>query len=49
MKYAIWRHENALGNSAEDTINIAKQIIRNNDEDPHIFVETDFQRCFIIT
>jgi len=48
MKYAIWRHENALGNSAEHTINIAKHIKRINDKDPHIYVETDFQRCFAL-
>ena len=48
MKYAIWRHENALGNSAEHCINIAKEIKRSGDTDPHIYVELDFQRCFAL-
>jgi len=44
MKYGIWRHENALGNSAEHTIALAKHIERIQDEDPIIYVEKDFQK-----
>ncbi len=46
MKYAIWRHENALGNSAEHTIGLCKHLIRVGDKDPTVYVETDFQKAF---
>tara|TARA_R110000803_G_scaffold209367_1_gene278877 strand:- start:640 stop:1512 length:873 start_codon:yes stop_codon:yes gene_type:complete len=48
MKYAIWRHENALGNSAEHTVGLSKHLYRTNDEDPQVFVETEFQRDFAL-
>ena len=43
MKYAIWRHENALGNSAEQVVNLSAFIRDNKDTDPIIYVETEFQ------
>jgi len=46
MKYGIWRHENALGNSAEHTIGLAKQLKRSGDKDAHIFVEKHFQKAY---
>ena len=48
MKYGIWRHENALGNSAEHTVGLAKHIARVKDKDPIVFVETDFQKDFVL-
>ena len=44
MKYAIWRHENALGNSAEQTVGLARYIKEVNDENPEVWVEMDFQK-----
>ena len=46
MKYGIWRHENALGNSAEHTFGLAKHLKRTGDNDAHIFVEKPFQKAF---
>lgn len=43
MKYGIWRHENALGNSAEQVVNLSSFIIKNKDRNPIIYVETEFQ------
>ena len=43
MKYGIWRHENALGNSAEQVVNLSAFIRDNNDQNPIIYVETEFQ------
>ena len=48
MKYAIWRHENALGNSAEQVVNLSAFIKDNKDEDPIIYVETEFQFCMAL-
>lgn len=48
MKYGIWRHENALGNSAEQTVNLNDFIIKSGDDDPHIYVETEFQKDFAL-
>lgn len=48
MKYAIWRHENSLGNSAEQVIGLYKELIRNQDNNINIYVEHDFQRCFAL-
>lgn len=48
MKYAIWRHENSLGNSAEHTIGLYKHLLRTKDSDPIIYVEHDFQRDFAL-
>jgi len=46
VKYGIWRHENALGNSAEHTVGLAKYLKENNDNNPEIYVETEFQKAF---
>jgi hypothetical protein len=43
VKYGIWRHENALGNSAEQVVNLSAFIRDNNDQNPIIYVETEFQ------
>ena len=43
MKYGIWRHENALGNSAEQVVNLSAFIKEKNDSNPIIFVEKEFQ------
>lgn len=43
MKYGIWRHENALGNSAEQVVNLSAFIKEKNDPKPIIFVEKEFQ------
>lgn len=48
MKYGIWRHENALGNSAEQTVNLANFIFDNNDTEPEMYVETPFQKDFCL-
>ena len=48
MKYAIWRHENSLGNSAEHTIGLHKHLLRTKDSNPIIYVEHDFQRDFAL-
>lgn len=49
MKYAIWRHENALGNSAEHAYGLAKHLVRNNEvETCEIYCETEFQRAFAL-
>jgi len=48
MKYAIWRHENALGNSGEHTVGLAKHLARVQDAQPEIYVETEFQKCFAL-
>lgn len=48
MKYGIWRHENAIGNSVENTIGLAKQLKRSGDTEPEIYVEHDFQKCFAL-
>ena len=45
-KYVIWRHENALGNSAEHCINLSNLIQENNDYNCKIYVEKDFQKYF---
>lgn len=47
-KYGIYRHENALGNSAEQTVNLCQFIQKNNDSKPIIYVETEFQRDFTL-
>lgn len=48
MKYGIWRHENALGNSAEQIVNLSDFIQKNGDTNPIIFVETHFQKDFAL-
>ena len=46
MKFAIWRHENSLGNSAEHTYGLYKHLLRNDIKNAEIYVEKDFQKCF---
>jgi putative glycosyltransferase (TIGR04372 family) len=46
MKYGIWRHEDALGNSAEQCVNLSNFIQKNNDTQPKIYVESLFQKYF---
>lgn len=46
MKYGIWRHEDALGNSAEQCVNLSNFIQKNKDTDPKIYVESSFQKYF---
>jgi putative glycosyltransferase (TIGR04372 family) len=46
MKYGIWRHENALGNSAEQTVCLSRVIQNTGDSAPKIYVETEFQKYF---
>lgn len=48
MKYGIWRHENALGNSAEHTYGLYKHLLRTGDNNPIIYVENDFQKYFAL-
>jgi len=48
MKYAIWRHENALGNSAEQVVNLSAFIRDNKDENPIVYVETEFQFYMVL-
>lgn len=48
MKYLIWRHENALGNSAEQTVGLAKYLYKNPDDNIRIFVENPFQYFFAL-
>jgi putative glycosyltransferase (TIGR04372 family) len=48
MKYGIWRHENALGNSAEQVVNLNDFIIKQGDKEPVIYVETEFQKDFAL-
>lgn len=43
MNYGIWRHENALGNSAEQVVNLSNYIKKIGDLKPVIFVEKEFQ------
>lgn len=43
MRFGVWRHENALGNSAEQILNISNQITACEDKSPRILIETDFQ------
>ena len=44
MNYGVWRHENALGNSAEQIVNLSDFISEKNDLNPVIYVETEFQK-----
>lgn len=48
MKYGIWRHENALGNSAEQAVNLSNFIQKNKDDKPVILVEKEFQKDFAL-
>jgi putative glycosyltransferase (TIGR04372 family) len=44
MNYGIWRHENALGNSAEQVVNLSNFIKIKGDNQPVIYVEKEFQK-----
>lgn len=44
MNYGIWRHENALGNSAEQIVNLSNFIKEKKDDQPVIYVEKEFQK-----
>lgn len=46
MKYCIWRHENALGNAAEQVVNLSNYIFSHNDTEPVVYVESEFQFDF---
>lgn len=46
MKYGLWRHENALGNSACHVLALGKYIGDIKDNNPVIYVETEFQKHF---
>jgi putative glycosyltransferase (TIGR04372 family) len=46
MKYGIWRHDDALGNSAEHVYGLAQFLDVNPDENPTIYVEHEFQKYF---
>ena len=48
LKFAIWRHENALGNSAEHTVGLSKFLHLNPDVKPKIYVENEFQKYFAL-
>ena len=48
MKYGIWRHDDALGNSAEHVYGLAQYLEVNPDETPIIYVEHDFQKYFAL-
>ena len=43
MKYGLWRHENALGNSACHVLALGKYIRDTKDENPIIYVENTFK------
>lgn len=46
MKYGIWRHENALGNSAEQAVALSRFIKNNKDTNPVVYVEKEFQKYY---
>jgi hypothetical protein len=48
MKYAIWRHEFSIGNSAEHTIGLYKHLLRIGDKEPTVYVESEFQKYFAL-
>ena len=47
-KYAIYRHENALGNSAEQVVGLCRHFNRHKIFNPKIFVEKQFQKDFAL-
>lgn len=47
-KFALFRHEKSLGNSAEHTIGLYKHLVRNDIKDFEIYVETEFQKYFAL-
>lgn len=48
MKYGIWRHDDALGNSGEHVYGLAQYLDVHPDSDPIIYVEHDFQKYFAL-
>lgn len=48
LKFAIWRHENSIGNSAEQVIALAKYLKEKNIKKPEIYVEKQFQKDFAL-
>jgi putative glycosyltransferase (TIGR04372 family) len=48
MKYGIWRHDDALGNSAEHVYGLAQYLDVHPDDNPTIYVEHDFQKYFAL-
>jgi len=48
MKYGIWRHDDALGNSAEHVYGLAQYLDVNPDDNPTIYVEHEFQKYFAL-
>lgn len=48
MKYGIWRHDDALGNSAEHVYGLAQYLELNPDKEPEIYVEHEFQKYFAL-
>ena len=48
MKYGIWRHDDALGNSAEHVYGLSQYLNLNPDENPEIYVEHEFQKYFAL-
>jgi len=50
LKFGIWRHENSIGNSIEQTIALAKHLARKdiNPKNVEIYVEHEFQRSFVL-
>jgi putative glycosyltransferase (TIGR04372 family) len=48
MKYGIWRHDDALGNSAEHVYGLSQYLNLNPDENAEIYVEHEFQKYFAL-
>ena len=48
MKYGIWRHDDALGNSAEHVYGLSQYLNLNPDGNPKIYVEHEFQKYFAL-
>ena len=48
MKYGIWRHDDALGNSVEHVYGLAQYLETNPDDNPTIYVEREFQKYFAL-
>lgn len=48
LKFAIWRHENSIGNSAEQVIALAKYLKEKDIKKPEIYVEKQFQKDFVL-
>jgi putative glycosyltransferase (TIGR04372 family) len=46
MKYGVWRHEDAFGNSACHVVGLGRHIANIEDKEPLIYVEHEFQKHF---